>query len=137
MKSEFSSGLTSRSLNKDRNYGSQINHRKLFGGRELKENLVKTCKDQNACPASKGPQAPHGELTNRLKEGSFQTMCEVVRDLTASDWQMPLGVTTKAMLRKVQQRLYQEWATAADISVAEATKEIDTLLQASQEAALK
>jgi CarD family transcriptional regulator len=79
----------------------------------------------------------HVELASRLKEGSFQTMCEVVRDLTASDWQKPLGVTNKTILRKTQQRLYQEWATAADISIAEATKEIATLLQATQEEALK
>jgi RNA polymerase-interacting CarD/CdnL/TRCF family regulator len=79
----------------------------------------------------------HVELASRLKEGSFQTMCEIVRDLTASGWQKPLGVTNKTILRRTQERLYQEWATAADISIAEATKEIDTLLQATQEAALK
>lgn len=79
----------------------------------------------------------HVELAGRLKEGSFQTMCEVVRDLTASDWQKPLGVTAKAILRKTQERLYHEWATAAGISITEATKEIETLLQTTQEAALK
>lgn len=80
----------------------------------------------------------HVELASRLKEGSFQTMCEVVRDLTALGWQKPLGATNKAILRKTQERLYQEWATAADISIVEATKEIDTLLlQATQETALK
>ena len=78
----------------------------------------------------------HVELSIRLKEGSFQTLCEVVRDLTASAWQKPLGPTVKAILRKTQESLYQEWATAADISIAEATKEINTLLQATQEAAL-
>ncbi len=82
----------------------------------------------------------HVELDSRLKEGSFQTMCEVVRDLTASGWQKPLGATAKAILRRTRERLSQEWATSADISVAEATKEINTLLQATQatqEASLK
>ena len=79
----------------------------------------------------------HVELASRLKEGSFQTMCEVVRDLTASSWQKPLGATVKAILRKTREGLYQEWASAADISTAEATKEIDTLLLATQEAALR
>ncbi len=83
------------------------------------------------------PQRRHMELASRLKEGSFQTMCEVVRDLKASGWRKPLGATAKAILRKTQEKLYQEWATAADISIADATKEIDTLLEASQEAALK
>lgn len=76
------------------------------------------------------------ELVSRLKQGSFQVTCEVVRDLTLSDWQKPLGITNKTILRKTQQKLYQEWASAADVSVAEATKEVDTLLRATQEAAL-
>jgi RNA polymerase-interacting CarD/CdnL/TRCF family regulator len=78
----------------------------------------------------------HVEVASRLKQGSFQATCEVVRDLTASGWEKPLGATNKALLRKTQERLYQEWATAADISVAEATKEIASLLQSTQEAAL-
>jgi len=79
------------------------------------------------------PQRRHLELARRLKKGSFQAMCEVVRDLTASGQQKPLGPSDKAALQKAQERLYHEWATAADISIAEATKEINTLLQAAQE----
>jgi RNA polymerase-interacting CarD/CdnL/TRCF family regulator len=82
-------------------------------------------------------QRRYMELAGRLKQGSFQVMCEVVRDLTASGWRKPLGPTDKATLQKTRERLYQEWATAAGISIAEATKEINTLLQATQEAALK
>jgi RNA polymerase-interacting CarD/CdnL/TRCF family regulator len=77
------------------------------------------------------------ELVSRLKQGSFQVNCEVVRDLTLSNRRKPLGITNKTILRRTQDRLYQEWATAADISVAEATKEIGSLLQATQEGALK
>jgi CarD family transcriptional regulator len=83
------------------------------------------------------PQRRHEELARRLKQGSFPVMCEVVRDLTASGWQKPLGATAKAILKKAQEKLYQEWATAADISIAEASKEIETLLQATQAAAPK
>ena len=82
------------------------------------------------------PQQRHLELISRLKQGSFQVTCEVVRDLTLTDWQKPLGITNKTILRQTQQRLYQEWASAADISIAEATKEVDTLLQATQKATL-
>jgi RNA polymerase-interacting CarD/CdnL/TRCF family regulator len=77
------------------------------------------------------------ELVSRLKQGSFQVMCEVVRDLTLADWQKPLGITNKTILRQTQQRLYQEWASAADVSIAEATKEVTTLLQATREATVK
>ena len=59
-------------------------------------------------------------------------MCEVVRDLTALNGEKPLGAAIKTILRKTQQKLYQEWATAADISVAEAAEEIQSLLQTAQ-----
>jgi RNA polymerase-interacting CarD/CdnL/TRCF family regulator len=86
----------------------------------------------------KGPPVPlpknhhhrHRELLSRLKRGSFQMVCEVVRDLTAWSWRKPLGPTDKATLQKTRERLYQEWATAADLSRAEAIKEVESLLRA-------
>ena len=77
------------------------------------------------------------ELVSRLKQGSFRVTCEVVRDLTLSNRRKPLGITNKTILRRTQERLYQEWATAADISVAEATKEINALLQETEKRPLK
>lgn len=74
------------------------------------------------------PRQRHLELARRSNQGSFQMMCEIVRDLTASGWQKTLGATDKATLQKTRERLYQEWATAADISIVEAIKEIDSLL---------
>jgi RNA polymerase-interacting CarD/CdnL/TRCF family regulator len=76
----------------------------------------------------------HVELTNRLKEGSFQVMCEVVRDLTVSGWQKPLGRSDAAILQKTRERLLQEWATSAGVSTTEVSKEIDALLRASRQA---
>lgn len=70
----------------------------------------------------------HLELVNRLKQGSFQIVCEVVRDLTAWSWRKPLGPTDLATLQKLRQSLYQEWAAAADVSTTEASDEIDALL---------
>jgi RNA polymerase-interacting CarD/CdnL/TRCF family regulator len=68
------------------------------------------------------------ELISRLKQGSFQVVCEVVRDLTAWGGRKPLGQTDTALLQKTRQSLYQEWATAAGITTIEAIKEIDSLL---------
>jgi len=79
----------------------------------------------------------HLELVSRLKQSSFQVVCEAVRDLTAWGWRKPLGSADTTILKKARESLYREWAAAADISIAEATKEIDTLLQATQETALK
>jgi len=79
-------------------------------------------------PLEKKHHLRHLELVNRLKQGSFQVLCEVVRDLTAWSWQKPLGQTDTTTLRKTRESLYQEWATAAEVSVTEAIKEIDSLL---------
>jgi CarD family transcriptional regulator len=83
------------------------------------------------------PQRRHMELVRRLKQGSFQVTCEVVRDLTASGWRKPLGPRDKTTLQKTRERLCQEWAIAAGISIAEAIKEIKSLLRVTQEATLK
>ncbi len=69
------------------------------------------------------------ELTNRLRQGSFQARCEIVRDLTALSWYKPLGENNTSILRLAQQALYQEWATAQGLSIIEATREVEDLLQ--------
>ncbi len=75
----------------------------------------------------------HVEMAGRLKQGSFQVMCETVRDLTAWGWQNSLGSTDKATLKKARERLEQEWAMADGISTTEAIEEIDSLLQANHQ----
>ena len=78
----------------------------------------------------------HLELASRLNQGSFQVMCEVVRDLTAWGWQKPLGRTDIVTLKKAEDSLYQEWATANGVSIAEAIEEVKSLLQPTQQASL-
>ena len=79
-------------------------------------------------PLEKNHHRRHLALINRLKQGSFQILCEIVRDLTAWGRRKPLGRTDATTLQKTQQSLYQEWAKAAGISTLEAIKEIDSLL---------
>ena len=74
----------------------------------------------------------HRDLISRLKQGSFQIICEIVRDLTAWGWRKPLGPTDQATLRKTRESLCQEWAIAAGVSKAEADKEVESLLECSQ-----
>lgn len=83
------------------------------------------------------PQRRHMELARRLKQGSFQVMCEVVRDLTALGWQKSLSPRDKAILQQTRERLCQEWAIAAGMSIAEAIKEVKSLLGTTQEAGPK
>ncbi len=74
------------------------------------------------------------DLLARLKVGSFQEMCEVVRDLSARGWQKPLSEADSGTLRKAMDGLCQEWAATAGVSIADATREIDGLLLECREA---
>lgn len=76
----------------------------------------------------------HLELIRRLKQGSFQVVCEIVRDLTAANGRKPLNGRDTATLQKTRKNLHKEWAMAAGVSVTEAIKEIDALLLAAQQA---
>lgn len=68
------------------------------------------------------------ELVSRLRQGSFQGVCEAMRDLTAWSWLKPLNQADTTTLQKTQDSLYQEWAAAAGVSPTEASREIDALL---------
>ena len=70
-----------------------------------------------------------GELQERLKLGTFQVKCEVVRDLTAYGWPKRLSEVDAALLRRARDSLCQEWAAAEMVTVAEATQEVETLLR--------
>jgi RNA polymerase-interacting CarD/CdnL/TRCF family regulator len=85
-------------------------------------------------PLNTNQQQRQLDLASRLKQGSFQGVCEVVRDLTAWNWRKPLGQADTTTLQKSRDSLYQEWATAADVSAAEAITEIDSLLRATRQA---
>jgi RNA polymerase-interacting CarD/CdnL/TRCF family regulator len=72
------------------------------------------------------------DLLSRSKQSSFQAMCEVVRDLTAWRRHNRLHATEAKTLQETRERLCREWALAAGISVADAIREVDALLQAAQ-----
>lgn len=88
-------------------------------------------------PLPKNHYHRHWALIRRLKLGTFQVICEVVRDLTAWGWRKPLGPSDTATLHKTRENLYREWAIAAGVSNPEAIKEIDMLLQATHQAYLE
>lgn len=73
------------------------------------------------------------ELRERLKQGTFQVKCEVVRDLAAYGWQKRLSEIDAALLRTTREGLLQEWAEAEAVTVAEAALEVDALLREAKE----
>ena len=73
------------------------------------------------------------EIHERVKLGSFQSLCEAVRDLSALAWRKPLGENDSSSLKRLQASLCREWAAAANISIPEATAEIQGLLLAASQ----
>jgi len=74
------------------------------------------------------------EISARLTQGSFRAVCEVVRDLTALGWYRRISEGDAAVLEKVRDNLWREWAAAAGQSKLEAIQEVDALLLAGREA---
>lgn len=69
------------------------------------------------------------EIDDRLRQGSLQARCEVVRDLSALGWYKPLGEGNSTLLRVAYQALNQEWAMADGVSLREASHEVEGLLK--------
>jgi len=69
------------------------------------------------------------DLNSRLHQGSFESLCEVMRDLSAYGWPKPLSESDTSTLRRIREAVCREWASAAGISQVEALKEITFLLQ--------
>jgi CarD family transcriptional regulator len=85
-------------------------------------------------PLNKDYHVRREELRGRLKLGTFQVKCEVVRDLTAHGWQKRLSEIDAALLRSTYDGLCQEWAEAESVTVAEATSEVEALLHEGRQA---
>jgi len=68
-------------------------------------------------------------LADQIKKGSIVVQCEVVRDLKAYSWRKPLYGPIAEFLVRIMDVLYQEWAVVTDLSLSEATHEIDVLLK--------
>ena len=67
-------------------------------------------------------------ILESLKGGSFQTLCEVVRDLAAFGWRKSLGEADAALLKRARESLSREWAASAGTSIDEANAEVTELL---------
>ena len=68
-------------------------------------------------------------INERVRQGSFQSLCEAVRDLSAQSWKRPLSEADLTLLQRLSYSLYREWAASADVSLPDATAEVQALLQ--------
>jgi CarD family transcriptional regulator len=68
------------------------------------------------------------ELDSHFKQGTFQALCEVVRDLSARSYLKSLSGYEVSFLKKAREILNQEWAATSGKSLADATNEIEICL---------
>ena len=79
-------------------------------------------------PLNKDRRQRHLDLIQRLKQGSFSGLCEVVRDLTAFSWGKPLNEVDAASLRHARENLCEEWAAVEEMPLDEVNRKLEALL---------
>ena len=87
-----------------------------------------------AAPLNDDPRLRQAELTDHLKEGTLTAHCEVVRDLTARGWHKQLSGAIAVFLKVTRDVLCQEWAAVEGITLAEAAREVESLLEKGRQA---
>lgn len=69
------------------------------------------------------------ELEDRMDHGTFQALCEVVRDLSARNREKVLSNYELTLLRRTRAAMDSEWARSSNLSMIHAVDEIDALLR--------
>lgn len=67
-------------------------------------------------------------LLAQLKDGSAETLCRVIRDITTYQHTRSLNETDQALLKRSQKILIGEWSYALSIPPAQAERELQFLL---------
>lgn len=73
------------------------------------------------------------DINEQLARGSFQVICEIVRDLTALGWRRTLTGIDASLLSRVRESLWQEWAASTGRPLPEAVHEVTALLEAGEQ----
>lgn len=79
-------------------------------------------------PLTEDGRIRQSTLVEHLKQGTIVAQCEVVRDLSAFVAHKPAYGTISAFLDAMLHVLSQEWAIVEEITIFEATSEINSLL---------
>lgn len=101
------------------------------------KNQISHCRkilESRPSPLAEDARFRQAELAARLKKGTIRTQCEVVRDLYAYGEHRSLNGTIGVFYKAALEVLCQEWSVVEGITVAEATVEIERLLEKSRQA---
>jgi len=107
-----------------------------YGLRKLADRSdIKNCRSvlaANPSPLTDDARSRQSNLAERLKEGTIQVQCEVVRDLYAFGEHKSLYGTIAGFFRQTQNVLCEEWALVEGITLPEAVQEVTSLLEKSR-----
>ncbi len=67
-------------------------------------------------------------LTERFKDGTLESICQVVRDLTFHKRVNKMNEDDNAILRRARDFLLNEWSVSLSVSVQQAERELNKLL---------
>jgi RNA polymerase-interacting CarD/CdnL/TRCF family regulator len=68
------------------------------------------------------------QLTERMKSGSLEEICTVVRDLISQKRSSKMNENDNATLERARSFLLSEWSISFDIPVQQANRELESLL---------
>jgi RNA polymerase-interacting CarD/CdnL/TRCF family regulator len=74
------------------------------------------------------------QLSERMKEGSTEELCRIIRDISARSAEHKLNENDLSVLRHAQSLLLDEWQYSQGISLEESRLQLEKLLQESREA---
>ncbi len=69
------------------------------------------------------------ELEKRMDRGTFQGLCEVIRDLKALSAEKPLNYYERTLFKQSREALVSEWSITSGLSQSETMGEIDGYLE--------
>jgi RNA polymerase-interacting CarD/CdnL/TRCF family regulator len=69
------------------------------------------------------------ELEKRMDRGTFQGLCEVIRDLKALSAEKPLNYYERTLFKQSREALVSEWSITSGLSQSETMGEIDGCLE--------
>ena len=85
-----------------------------------------------AAPGEELPSNRHKrklQLNNRLKEGTLESICRVVRDLTEHMHANRTNINDRSILERARNLLLKEWSVAMSIPIRQAESKLSTLLE--------
>ena len=69
------------------------------------------------------------QLTERMREGTLDSICSIIRDLTTFSYAKKLNDYDAALLERAKKFLLDEWKISLSVPLSDAQRELDLLLE--------